>query len=107
MIEILTTEQSYPLWNARGGQRRPESGCGCLPYPSRDRKPAGVREFIMLSLIILMTGCGKDESLYKDKPATYWAQRLADQDRLTRRQAAEALGALTAKVFVPDLIIAL
>ncbi len=43
-----------------------------------------------LWLSLLLSGCGAREILYKEKPITYWAERLRDRDEATRNDAVYA-----------------
>jgi HEAT repeat protein len=62
---------------------------------------------LVLTIPIILAGCGKDEPKYKGKPAAYWIQALKGTDSQNRRDAITAAGALHIKTAVADLIAAL
>src|SRR2546423_9894216 len=66
-----------------------------------------MRNAAILSVAVLLMGCGEKERLYKGKPAGHWVQALQDPDAQTRQEAVGALAALTAKDAVPQLATAL
>src|SRR5438093_2674240 len=83
------------------------------PLNTRIRRAKGrgglvpMRYAAILSIAILLVGCGKKEPLYKGKPAGDWLQALQDSDPQTRREAAGALATLKAKDAAPQLAVAL
>src|SRR6266849_5477150 len=63
--------------------------------------------YAVLSVAVLLVGCGEKEPLYQGKPAGYWVEALQDSDARARCEAAGALAALKAGSAVPQLITAL
>src|SRR5262249_50137721 len=66
-----------------------------------------MRTVRILCLVFLIVGCGKKEALHKGKTSAEWQGALPDPDAQTRREAANALGALKAGQYAADLTAAL